>query len=190
MRRIGLISMSVILVVSGVAISQDGKTKSGPKSKAEPKRITIEDLVTAAPLPEDYAISRKDIKDGDKLLGHKLFLTNGDAVSKAIVTVETKKITKREEKVAATKGYINGLARTFQDAGLKLVDKTIPEIDKNEFSKRVTVDLVYEKPDDGSKLYLQIQVFFTDLGYNVAVISDTKEDHDVLTKWASSVKAK
>jgi hypothetical protein len=190
MRSIGLVFMSMALTAGSVAVSQDAKSNSGSKSKAEPKRITIEDLVTAAPLPANYAISRKDIKDGEKLHGHKLFLTNGDQVSKAIVTVETRKITKREEKVAATKGYVNGLARTFQDAGLKLVEKKIPEIDKNDFSKPLTVDLVYEKTDDGSKLYLQILVFFTDRGYNVAVISDSKEDHDVLTKWARSVKAK
>ncbi len=190
MRRIGLVFVSVILITSRVVISQDTKSKSGSKSKAEPKRITIEDLVTSAPLPPDYAISRKDIKDGDKMLGHKLFLTNGEAVSKAIVTVETRKISKREEKAAATKAYVNVLAKTVQEAGFKLVDKKIPEIDKNDFSKPLNVDLIYEKPDDGSKLYVQIRVFFTDQGYHVAVISDSKGEHDILTKWASSEKPK
>lgn len=190
MHKSGLFLFGIVLAAACLARSDDSKNKPRSKSKPEPKRIVIEDLVTTAPLPAEYVITRKDITDGDKLLGHKLFLTKGEQVSKAIVTVETRKITKREEKVAARKGYVNGLAQTFREAGLKLVEKQIPEIDKNDFAKRLTVDLVYEKPDDGSKLYLQIQVFFTDLGYSVAVISDNKADHDVLTKWASSVQAK
>jgi hypothetical protein len=154
------------------------------------KRINVENLITAAPLPDGYEIERRDIKEGDKLLGHKLTLTKDGAVSKVIVSIDRQKIATREEKVTAAKTYIYGIIQSFRAAGLKPVEKEIPEIDDHDFKKRVTANLVYKDPANGSRFMVQIQIFFSDLGHTVLVVSDNEEDHAVLTKWARSVRGK
>lgn len=195
-----MLRVAVVLVclisVAGAAAQKSEKSEAGSKSakksskKAkEEKRVDIEGLVTAAPLPKDYEIKRQDIENAGKVLGYKLLLTNDDTVSKAIVSIENRKVSSREEKVAATKGYINGPARTFAEAGLKLVDKKIPDLDKADFDEPVVVDLVYEK-EDGDQLLVQIRAFFTDVGHSVLVVADSKDNYNLLARWAKSVEGK
>src|SRR5262249_46019432 len=124
------------------------------REKRAAKRITIENLITAAPLPDQYEIARHDIREGDKLLGHKLTFTSAESVSKVFVSVERRRVVRREEKVAAATAYLSGIIQSFRAAGLKPVAKEIPEIDGNDFKKRVTANLVYENPADGSRLFV------------------------------------
>lgn len=199
MLRVAVVLVCLVSVAGAAQKSEktDGGSKTGQKSKSkskskkakEEKRIDIEGLVTAAPLPKDYEIKRQDIENEGKVLGYKLLLTNDDALSKAIVSIENRKVSLRGEKVAATKAYINGPARTFAEAGLKLVDKKVPDLDKADFDEPIVVDLVYEK-EDGDRLLVQIRTFFTDVGHNVLVVADSQDNYDLLTKWAKSVEGK
>jgi hypothetical protein len=56
------------------------------------KPVTIENLVTAQPVPEGYAVSLDELKDGEKLLGHRLVFTKEEAVSKVMVSIEQRKL--------------------------------------------------------------------------------------------------
>ena len=163
-------------------------SRSGEGSTA--KRITIEGLITAAPLPDGYEFGRRDVKQGDKLLGHKLTLTKEGAVSKVIVSVDRRKIATRADMVRAADTYIYGIVQSFRAAGLKPVAREIPEIDEHDFKKRLIVKLVYNDPADGSRLLVQIQIFFADHGHTVLVVSDDEEEHAMLTKWAGSVRGR
>src|SRR5690349_1972838 len=60
--------------------------KRDAKDKPAANRILIDNLITAAPLPAGYEIERRDIREGDKLLGSKLTLVKERAVSKVIVS--------------------------------------------------------------------------------------------------------
>jgi hypothetical protein len=141
-------------------------------------------------LPADYEVSREDFLNGAKVVGHKLMLTRDAAVSKVIVQIESRKLATRDEKAAAAKDYVLGVMQSFHQAGLKSVEKKLPEIEKNDFKKRAFADFVYKRPEDGSRLFVQMQVFFTDRGYTVLVISDNEQDHALLTHWARSVLPK
>ena len=101
--------------------------------KAKP--VTIENLVTAHPVPEGYAVSLNELKDGEKLLGHQLVFSTDGAVSKVLVTVEDRKLPDKAHKITALKGYINGTAKSLAAAGLKLVKKDIPDIEKVNVDK-------------------------------------------------------
>jgi hypothetical protein len=80
--------------------------------------------------------------------------------------------------------------QSFHEAGLKAVEKKLPELAKNDFKKRTFAEFTYNRPRDGSRLLVQMQFFFTDRGYTVLVISDNEQDHALLTHWARSVLPK
>jgi hypothetical protein len=165
-----------------------GEPKPGLAPNSAPKRINIENLITAEPLPDHYEIERRDIRQADRLLGHKLTLTREGAVSKAIVSVDRQFVATRAEKVTTAKAYIYEIVQSFRAAGLKPVEKELPDIDEHDFRKRVTANLVYKDPADKRRLQVQIQIFFTDRGHTVLVVSDDEEDHELLTRWARSVR--
>jgi putative ribosome biogenesis GTPase RsgA len=184
-----------IIVLLAIALcvwepSAHAQSKAAPHDKPRPRRITIENLITAAALPADYQISREVFLNGEKIVGDKLMLTRDEAVSKVIVQIENRKLATRHERAAAAKDYVLGVMQSFHEAGLKAVEKQLPELEKNDFKKRTLADFIYKRPADGSRLFVQLQVFFTDRGYTVLVISDNEQDHAHLTHWARSVLPK
>jgi hypothetical protein len=190
MRKASLTFIGLAAVLLVAARPAHAQRSTGSKDRPAPKRITIENLITAAPLPEDYWISRENFLDGDRVVGHKLLLTKERVVSKVIVQIQKRKLTTREEKAAAAKEYVIAITESFHEAGLKVVEKKLPDLGKSDFRKRMFMDLIYERPGDGSRLYVQMQVYFTDLAHTVLVISDSREDHAMLTRWARSVLGK
>jgi hypothetical protein len=166
------------------------QSRNSSLEKPRAQRITIENLITAAPLPADYQVSREVFLNGEKIVGDKLMLTRDKAVSKVIVQIENRKLATRGEKAAAAKDCVLGIMQSFHEAGLRAVEKQLPELEKNDFKKRTFADFIYERPRDGSQLYVQMQVFFTDHGYTVLVVSDNEHDHALLTHWARSVLPK
>jgi hypothetical protein len=155
----------------------------GPKQE----RVTIENLVTAQPVPEGYDVTPNELKEGDELLGRQLLITKEGAVSKVSVTAETRDLPEKDYKLAALKGYVNGTTKTLSEAGLKLVKKQIPDVEKLNVNKRTKCSFVYERPD-GSEIYVQMQIFFTNHGHSVLVIADNKDDYKSLTKWADTIE--
>ncbi|HXT57889.1 MAG TPA: hypothetical protein VN699_04610, partial [Pirellulales bacterium] len=119
----------------------------GPK----PERVTIEELVTAEPVPEGYDLTASELKNGDELLGHQILVTKEGAVSKASVTIETRDLLDKPHKIAALKGYVNGTTKTLANAGLKLVKKHIPDIEKVNVDNRTRCNFIYQRPD-GSEI--------------------------------------
>lgn len=159
--------------------------QAAPPKKAD--RVTVEGLITADPLPKGYAATKTELKEEEKLEAYLLMFTKEGAVSKVAVTIETRTLTNRAEKIAALKGYVNGTTQTLTNAGMKLVKKKIPNIDKVNVEKRTTCEFVYETAE-GAPIDVQIQVFFTDKGHDVLVIADNKDDYKALTKWAKSIR--
>jgi hypothetical protein len=160
-----------------------------PKPEAEPKRVTLEGLVTADPLPEGYAVVRQGVQDkAGKSTGDLLIVSKEGSVSKVIITVDrASKVATRPGKVAATKGYVNGTAQSLVTGGMKIVKKNIPDIAKANLDDRLAVDLTLEKPG-GTQVMVQIQVFFENVGYAVQVIGEDKGEFAKLVEWAKSVK--
>jgi hypothetical protein len=153
--------------------------------KAKP--VTIENLVTAQPVPEGYAVTRAELKNGETLLGHQLLITKEGVVSKVMVTVEERKLPDKAHKITALKGYINGTAKSFAEAGLQLIKKGIPDIEKVDVNQRTQCTLTY-KTAEGSNIFIQMQILFTDIGYNIVVIADNEDDFKALTKWAETIE--
>jgi hypothetical protein len=159
----------------------------GDEPQAKPERVSLEGLATADGLPNGYKVVSKEVRNGDKLLGHRLFITKDGTVSKVIIGIEERPITTRPERVAATKGYVNATAQVLVKAGLKLVKRSIPDLEKANLDKRFVANLVFEKPDGGEVL-VQLQIFFGKAAYHVQVVGDNRKDFDALVRWARTVR--
>jgi hypothetical protein len=85
------------------------------------------------------------------------------------------------------KGYINGTAKGFAAAGLELVKKDIPDIKKVNVDKRTKCSLTY-KTAEGGDIFIQMQILFTDVGYNIMVVADNEGDYKALSKWAETMQ--
>ena len=114
-------------------------------------------------------------------------VTKVGSVSKVAINIESRAIDGRPAKVAAAKGYVNGTAQALAGTGAKLVEKKIPDLEKADLDQRYIVDLVYQTAT-GTKLQVQLQVFFEKTGYNVQVIGENPADFATLTQWASTVE--
>jgi hypothetical protein len=151
------------------------------------ERVTIEDLVTAQPVPEGYEVAAKELKNGDMLLGNQLLVSKEGAVSKVSVTIESRDLAEKGQRVAALKGYVNGTNKMLVNAGLMLVKKQIPDFEKLNVDNRTKCSFVYQRPD-GSEIYVQMQIFFSNRGHNVLVIADSKDDYNSLAEWAETIE--
>jgi len=190
MRKASLTCIGLAALLLATAPSAHAQRSADSMDRPASNRITIENLITAAPLPEDFWISRENFLDGDRVVGHKLLLTRERAVSKVIVQIQKRRIATREEKAGAAKASVIAITESFHEAGLKVIEKKLPDLGKSDFKKRMFMDFIYEKPRDGSRLYVQMQIFFTDQAHTVVVISESREVHDRLTRWARSVMGK
>lgn len=63
MQKAIVVFIGLASAVVAVESSATAQLKSPSKNKSAAKRITIDNLVTAAPLPEDYEIPRQDIME-------------------------------------------------------------------------------------------------------------------------------
>lgn len=178
---------SVLLCAAATTILWADETVKKPEKK-KAGRVEIEGLLTAEPLPAGYDCTPSELKDDNgALLGHQLVFTKEGVVSKVMVKIENRKLPDRAHKKTTLKAYVNGTVHMFNDAGLKLVKKKLPDIEKVNVANRTTCDLVYQTAE-GAEIDVQIQVFFTDVGYLVTVIADSQNDYKTLTKWAKTIQ--
>jgi hypothetical protein len=161
----------------------------GALGAQEGQRVELEGLLTAEPVPAGYQVSRQDVKNGDEVALHQVLIAKPEATSRVAVTVEPRKMPTRLHKSAALKAYINATASSLVKAGLTLSGKNIPDIEKADLSTRQVAELTFTRPDKAD-VYVQIQVFFTDIGYNAVILSTDKADYDALCKWATSIQPK
>lgn len=68
-----------------------------------------------------------------------------------------------------------------------MVKKELPDIEKVSFDKRTECSFVFQNADGGD-IYVQTQILFTDVGYNIVVIGDNEDDYKTLSKWSESIE--
>ena len=163
---------------------------SVPTAPVGARQITIEGLVTADPLPAGYTVTRSQSLERGGARGHVLLFENPETDSKVSVTIQQGNLTTRETRVAAAKAYVNAGGAVFREKGWNLVDKRLPDIENNNFQQKVIAELFFENPDDGRKLTVQIQIFFTKSGYDVVIAAEDKAEYEMLCQWALSLKEK
>jgi len=151
--------------------------------------VALGDFLTAAKIPDGYATATRDIKVEKKVLGKMIIVSKGSEASKAVVSIQSELASSVPARRAATKAYINVLASTFTGSGFKIVEKGIPDIEKETFDKPILVDLAFANAD-GKKVWTHQSIFFTDKGFDVQVIADDADTFASLKKWSMTIKPK
>jgi len=162
------------------------KTAGRPQPQAQHAKKNYEGLILAAPLPAGFQMTNHPMRNGARLLGNTLAVTSKNTSSRAAVTVENRDLPTDDHKRTAYKAYVNGTAQALAKTGATLAHQEIPNPATIDVTKRTPVKLTYKTPD-GRDLYIDMRIFFTRNGYNVAVCADNKEDLKTLTQWASTI---
>jgi hypothetical protein len=156
---------------------------------AGPERVEIEDLVSAAPVPKGFTVTRKDVNEGGKVVGTLLILTKEGSPTRGLVQIERREISAPPARVATLKAYINAAAATWQKQGYAVKARTLPKFETIDFAKPVAIDLDATK--DGAKpVVTHMEVFFDRFAYQ-AMCASAGEDADVkaMTDWCKSVRS-
>jgi hypothetical protein len=147
----------------------------------------LHDQLVAAKLPADYQAATQQLRAGDKVMGTLIVVSKPNEISKVIARIELSDRSAAPARRAATKAYINGFAADLANAGFKVTEKNIPDIDKESFEKPIGVDLTFAN-GEGKKLLTHQEIFFTDKGFVIQVIAEDSATLAKLMKWAKTIK--
>lgn len=160
---------------------------------AEPE-VVIEDLLRTAPLPKGFSTKSQDIIQDNKVYGKAVFVVSDERIaakriSGVNVLIENYQRPTRPHKVAGFKGYVNSAYRHWLDQGYREVTNVKPpDVETLDFDQRIHIRFKFQKED--KTMEVENQIFFTDVGYNVSVTSDSPDDFKMLSEWAKTVRPK
>ena len=60
-------------------------------------------------------------------------------------------------------------------------------MEKLNVNNRTKCSLTY-KTAEGGDIWIQMQILFTDIGYNIMVVADNEGDYKTLMKWAETIQ--
>ena len=159
---------------------------AGP-APAESHRVTLEGLVSAAPVPAGFEVARQDVKNGDEVAGHYLVLTKEGSPTRGLVQIERREIAERPARVATLKAYVNAAAATWQKQGYALRVKSVPKFETIDFAKPVPVELDATKAGE-SPVLIHMEVFFDKFAYQVMCVSTEPAEAKTMIEWCGSVR--
>lgn len=174
-------SLLGILVV-GICATQ----RASPAVAEE--RITLHDLITAAPLPTGYESKRQDFETTDGNGNTLILISKKDEKSRVQVTIDNKKLVTKEEKVAAYKGAVNGIHAMFTKRGYKTLEMEHPDSETLDPEKRL--DLRLKMAKDGKILAVDAEIFFTDHAYTAWAVTHSEAERNTLKAWIATVRPK
>src|SRR3954470_5512858 len=136
----GVIALVVAVVVCLFAPRAESAGPAGAATAA-PERVEIEGLVSAAPVPKGFTVTRKDVDEGGKVVGTILILAKEGSPTRGLVQIERREISAPPARVATLKAYINAAAATWQKQGYAVKARTLPKFESIDFVKPVAIDL-------------------------------------------------
>ena len=138
--------------------------------------------------PEGMSVTKTALRVEDEVVGYHVQVADGEGVSKVLVQIETSfDRTERAARVAAVKGYVNGIANGLKGAGFELKANKVPQLKTAKFNKPLVVDMTFEK-SDATQLFIRQFIFFTQHGYNVQVLANSESELAKLASWAQHIK--
>ena len=139
--------------------------------------------------PAGLKVSKSPLYLEEQVVGYHVQVADEEGRSKVLVQVETAQdLSEHSARIAALKGYVNGVANGLKGAGYSLVENRVPDVKQADFDRPQSVQLEFAK-GDGSKLFVRQFVFFTDKGYNVQVVASDKTELERLSRWARHIRA-
>jgi hypothetical protein len=124
---------------------------------------------------------------GDKLLGFQLVLSQEELVSKVMIKIELTDRSKENARVAAVKGYVNGMVDGLKQSGLTIDASSVPDFTTLDVKKPIDLDLVFTN-NEGGRLLVWKRIFFTSKGYDITVIAVNEDDLERRSAWAKKIR--
>jgi hypothetical protein len=138
--------------------------------------------------PVDFFVYKEPMELDGKLAGQIVVVAKQESPVRVVITVETAfDRSTKPARIVGAKGYINGMAGTLKEMGMKLDETKLPDLENADFTTPVQADMTFTRPD-GTKLYVRQFVFFSKYGYSVQVSAPDPQEVETLAKWAAHIK--
>lgn len=174
-------SALVCLWVMGV-----GQVASAEES-SDAERITIDGLVSAAPVPEGFSVRKQDLKNGEEVVGHLLIVLKEGVRTAGIVQIERRTVATRAARVATLKAYVNAAADTWKQRGYAVKVKALPDFEKVDMTKPVIVELDATKEGQAAAVVF-MKVFFDQFAFAVTCSSTDPAYEKAMIAWCHTVR--
>ena len=175
---------SAVLVVLSIALCVADLAKAQQPPESHPTEIVL----SMPEPPEGFVVSKYPLELEGKVVGYHVQVISEESFSKIVVQIETGyDRTPRAARVAALKGYVNGLANGFKDAGYRITGNKVPDLKQANFDEPQTVEMQFRDENDDRLLVRQL-IFFTDKGFNVQILARNQSELDRLSDWARHIK--
>jgi hypothetical protein len=178
---------SILSLVGWLALGLTAAARGQAPDRATSPHNSTEALLSMPEPPVGYVVTNQPITIEEKIVGFQVLVMKEGAVSKVMITIETKDRSDRGVRVAVCKGYINGFVSGLAKQGVKLTTKEIPDIEKSDFKTPVVVDLTFANAE-GTFIHVRKRMFFTTKGYDVTVIATDENELKMLSNWAGHIQ--
>lgn len=141
-------------------------------------------------LPLGYRMVREPMALQGQEIGFITTVSAEDQISKVLAKVNLNKeddFSKREYRVAAFKGYVNGFADSLREAGYKAIRAEVPNLSGSDIVSE-TAEFEFVNDQKGH-LWIYKRVFFDSRGFDIMVIADSKDSFAELKAWAAKITA-
>lgn len=182
-----LLAVPCLLLTTSL-MSEESQHPDEAKAVAEGKAAPeMQDTYLSMPEPPlGYTVMKQQVMHGDAV-GYVILVSNPTNGNRVTITIDMSVRSEKTQRVAAVKGYINGLVETFQKHEFTLKSKDSPDLEEADFNTPLTASL-HVVSKDGTSLYVHKRMFFTDKGFDVTVVARTPENLKALLVWADKIK--
>lgn len=156
-------------------------------AQAAPQRVEIEGLVTAAPVPEGYALARRDLQEGGETKAHMLLVGRDGSPTRASVLIERREVKTRPAQIATLKAYVNAAAATWQQQGWTVKSRTVLTLERVDFAQPVVVELVATK-EGQPPMMIHLKVMFEQFPCSVMTLSSDEGQLKQMLEWSQTVR--
>ncbi len=186
--RLVQIAVAGCLLSIAPSFSHDA-TAAGAEETVAKKTVAEQAVLLSMPEPpEGYAVTKQPIEADGKPVGYRILVLPEGAGSNVVITVETSiDRSTKPARIAATKGYINGLFKALKEGGFNPVKDAIPDPEQTDFAETLQADATFAN-SAGVTLHTRQLIFFTKHGFSIQMASKEMQDIESLTKWAKHIK--
>ena len=164
-------------------------TAAGADETVAKKTVAEQTVLLSMPEPpEGYTVTKRPVEADGKPVGYRILVLPEGAGSNVVITVETSiDRSTKPARIAATKGYINGLFEALRAGGFNRVKDAIPDLEQTNFAETLQADATFAN-SAGVTLHTRQLIFFTKHGFSIQIASKEMQDVESLTQWAKHVR--
>jgi len=138
--------------------------------------------------PLGYFVTKQPFVADAKPQGFRVIVAKESPGTAVVIAVETSfDRSKKPARIAAYKGCVHGIITELQAKRYKMGSSNLPDPQKANYNVPIKAYAEFENAG-GEKMFVQIYIFFTDIGYQIQIVGFDKGSVEAMSQWAQKIK--